>query len=441
MTMYAGDQNIFGALSVRGNLLTRDLKRGGSSEHVWAIVQSHEYDDNSAYQFGDQNIGLRVESLWKLGAASSVVTRIQGGAILFGTLDSALQPAGDLPSSWNLRPFDYTTGLDGRIEAEAHLGRFVGGATWRSSSMTSVNHNSLNGGSADHWVHQGRCPAYVGLGAAAGYRRGLPPLPAQQQLFDRSVRKRSGDRARDPTVRNVDHRARSRRSGPGVLLRVRDRLACLTSSPAPPRRRTPSAGSQCPILRRAPPPAPRSPSAEAPRGTECFRVRPREYAFRSWRMPPQIVHGFLVVASERAGGALGLVGTTPEQAKRVDPGSKGGVQGLAVHVLDPVVQQFVGFWPARGPREDRQVGKVLLDSLDQGQCPLVVVDGDDEQARSLRPRRLEQVLPRRVPVEYLRGRACAAAPPGPSRIPGRWADAVGAQEPTRRCCRSFRSPR
>jgi hypothetical protein len=168
MTMYAGDQNIFGALAVRGNLLTRDLKRGGSSDHVWAIVQSHEYDDNSAYQFGNQNVGLRVESLWKLGAGSSVVTRIQGGAILFGTLDSALQPAGETPAGWSLRPFDYTTGLDGRIEAEASVGRFRGGAAWRSSWMTSVNHNSVNGGSADHWVHQGRVSGQFSLAQQLG---------------------------------------------------------------------------------------------------------------------------------------------------------------------------------------------------------------------------------------------------------------------------------
>jgi len=168
MTMYAGDQNIFGALAVRGNLLTRDLKRGGSSEHVWAVVQSHEYDDNSAYQFGNQNIGLRLESLWGLGAGATVVTRVQGGAILFGTLDSALRSTGEIPSGWSLRPFDYTTGLDGRIEAEAHAGRFRGGAAWRSSWMSSVNHSSVNGGSASHWVHQGRLSGYVRIARQLG---------------------------------------------------------------------------------------------------------------------------------------------------------------------------------------------------------------------------------------------------------------------------------
>ena len=168
MTMYAGDQNIFGALAVRGNLLTRDLKRGGSSDHVWAIVQSHEYDDNSAYQFGNQNVGLRLESLWKLGANSSAVTRIQGGAVLFGTLDSALRPVAEPPIGWDLRPFDYTTGFDGRLEGEIEMGLLRGAAAWRSSWMTSVNHNSRNGGNAYHWVHQGRLSAQLRIGRALG---------------------------------------------------------------------------------------------------------------------------------------------------------------------------------------------------------------------------------------------------------------------------------
>ena len=34
--------------------------------------------------------------------------------------------------------------------------------------MTSVNHNSLNGGSADHWVHQGRLSANFRIGQSLG---------------------------------------------------------------------------------------------------------------------------------------------------------------------------------------------------------------------------------------------------------------------------------
>jgi hypothetical protein len=168
MTMYAGDQNIFGSLAIRGNLLTRDVKRGESSDHVWAVVQSYEYDDVTAYQFGNQNVGARLESRWNLGPNSSAVTRVQGGLILFGTLDSALRPAEEPPSGWNLRPFDYTSGFDGRIEGELTVGRLRFAAGWRSSWMASLNHNSVNGGSADHWVHQGRLAAHIDVGRLLG---------------------------------------------------------------------------------------------------------------------------------------------------------------------------------------------------------------------------------------------------------------------------------
>lgn len=188
MTMYAGDQNIFGGLAIRGNLLTRDLKRGGSSDHVWAVVQSYEYDDNSAYQFGNQNVGLRLESLWQLGGSANLATRVQGGAILFGTLDSALRTGGDVPPAWSLRPFDYTTGLDGRIAAELSAGPFLGSAAWRSSWMTSLNHSSINGGRASHWVHRGGVSGHVRvaqqLGLGGDFRVYIRDSSYSIDLFD-----------------------------------------------------------------------------------------------------------------------------------------------------------------------------------------------------------------------------------------------------------------
>ncbi|MDP2470360.1 MAG: DUF3943 domain-containing protein [Candidatus Palauibacterales bacterium] len=168
MSLYAGDQNVFGSLAVRGNLLTRDLSRSSSSAHVWSVVQTYEYDDNSAYQFGDQNVGLRLESLWGRAEGPTVSTRLQAGAILFGTLDSALRPVTDTPAGWDLRPFDYTTGLDGSFEIEAETGRLSGGVAWRSSWMQSLNHNSVNGGSARHWLHEGRVSAHVRLSPQLG---------------------------------------------------------------------------------------------------------------------------------------------------------------------------------------------------------------------------------------------------------------------------------
>ncbi len=165
MTMFSGDQNIFGSLAIRGNVLTRDVKRGESSDHVWAVVQSYEYEDVRASQYGNQNVGVRLESIWDLGSGASAATRIQGGVILFGTLDSALRPLGETPAGWSLRPFDYTSGLDGRIEGELQLGWLRAGAYWRSSWMTSLNDSSVNGGGAKHWLHLGRLTAHLDMGS------------------------------------------------------------------------------------------------------------------------------------------------------------------------------------------------------------------------------------------------------------------------------------
>jgi hypothetical protein len=99
-----------------------------------------------------------------------------------------LQPAGETPPGWSLRDFDYTAGLDGRIEAEARIGPLRGGAAWRSAWMTSLNHNSINGGSASHWVHQGRISGYVGLrqqlGIGADFRLYLRDSSFANDLFD-----------------------------------------------------------------------------------------------------------------------------------------------------------------------------------------------------------------------------------------------------------------
>jgi hypothetical protein len=174
LTMYGGDQNVIGSLAVRGNLLTRDWKRGGASDHVWAVVQSYEYDDTSAYQFGSQNVGMRLESLWPLGSTGDLTTRVQGGLILFGTLDSALRPATATPGGWDLRSFDYTTGLDGRVEAEARVGPARAIASWRASWMRSVNDSPTNGGGARHLIHMGKLTGGVrltpSLGVAADFR-------------------------------------------------------------------------------------------------------------------------------------------------------------------------------------------------------------------------------------------------------------------------------
>lgn len=154
--LYAQDLNGLGSLAIRGNLLTRDVSRGRRADHVWAVVQGFEFENTYADQFGAQTVGASFQSRWSLGRQVSLVTRVQSGAIVFGTLNSALTTVGEVPADWTLRRFDYGAGLDGRLEAEMSGGPTKVAATWRISWMPSANDAPTNGGGARHLVNQGR---------------------------------------------------------------------------------------------------------------------------------------------------------------------------------------------------------------------------------------------------------------------------------------------
>ena len=163
--MNFADRNLLGTLAIRGNLLTRDLKRGEGTEHVWAVVQGYEFDNTDAYQYGSQTVSARLESRWPIGASSELRTRLQGGVTILGTLDSEFEFQSRVPINGSLRTFEYGPGLDGRIEVEARAGNASISARWRTTFMSTINDTPVNGGDATHWLHFGKVSGNVPFGA------------------------------------------------------------------------------------------------------------------------------------------------------------------------------------------------------------------------------------------------------------------------------------
>jgi hypothetical protein len=163
--MNFADRNLLGTLAIRGNLLTRDLKRGEGTEHVWAVVQGYEFDNTDAYQYGSQTVSARLESRWPIGASSELRTRLQGGVTILGTLDSEFEFRSRVPINGSLRTFEYGPGLDGRIEVEARAGNASVSAFWRTTFMSTINDTPVNGGDATHWLHFGKVSGSVPFGA------------------------------------------------------------------------------------------------------------------------------------------------------------------------------------------------------------------------------------------------------------------------------------
>ncbi len=159
------DRNLLGGLAIRGNLLTRDIKRGDGAEHAWAVVQSYEFDNTNLYQYGSQTVSARLESRWPVSDNSEIRTRIQGGVTVLGTLDSEFEFDTRVPMVGSLRNFEYGPGLDGRVAIEARTGRARLTASWRTTYLGTVNDTPVNGGDAVHWLHFGNASGLIPIGS------------------------------------------------------------------------------------------------------------------------------------------------------------------------------------------------------------------------------------------------------------------------------------
>lgn len=164
LSLVTADRHVLEGLSIRGNLLNRDLRRGGRSDHVFGLVQEFEFDNTEAYQFANQNLGARLDSRWSLGNGGAVRTRLQGGWLVMGTLDASFAFVGPAPEPETLRYHDYGTGLDGYVAAEARVGGWEAAASWRVSWMGALNATERNGAGARHLIQQGAVRARVPLG-------------------------------------------------------------------------------------------------------------------------------------------------------------------------------------------------------------------------------------------------------------------------------------
>jgi hypothetical protein len=76
---------------VRGRLLSRPAREGRLQ---WTAVQSYQYNNNDAFQFGAQSFDVSAGTMRSVGARSSLWAIAWGGATILGAVDSA--PPGSL---------------------------------------------------------------------------------------------------------------------------------------------------------------------------------------------------------------------------------------------------------------------------------------------------------------------------------------------------------
>ncbi|MCL7937250.1 MAG: DUF3943 domain-containing protein [marine benthic group bacterium] len=165
-----GDKQTLGRLSVRGNLFTWDLKKGGDTQHVFAIEQEFQYMNNNAFEFGGQMFDASLHSRFGLSNDWSIRTQVNAIFALLSAVNSEWAfLANDIPNRERFREYDFGPGVGGRIGANlSHKGRQVLSAFYWYQWIDTQNGSNLNGSDAYHNVQLIGARGMVPIGSNFG---------------------------------------------------------------------------------------------------------------------------------------------------------------------------------------------------------------------------------------------------------------------------------
>ena len=149
-----GDKQALGRLSVRGNLFTWDLKKGGNTQHVFAIEQEFQYMNNNAFEFGGQMFDASLHSRFRLSDDWSVRTQLDViGALLSAVNSEWAFLANDIPNRERFREYDFGPGIGGRVGASlSRKGRPILSGFYWYQWIDTKNGSNFNGSNASHSV-------------------------------------------------------------------------------------------------------------------------------------------------------------------------------------------------------------------------------------------------------------------------------------------------
>jgi len=166
-------------VQIRGDLASWPLG-GPSADHVFALVQHFDYQNNTAYLFGGQSVAASLSSRFRTSNRAGVTTRLDGEVILLGAVNSEYSQLADVANPERLREYDYGPGLGTTARADLLIsGRPLLSAlyrfTWISVTNGSVYEKGSYGLDANHYLQSAGLRLDVpvkrqlGIGADAFY--------------------------------------------------------------------------------------------------------------------------------------------------------------------------------------------------------------------------------------------------------------------------------
>jgi hypothetical protein len=148
---FADDVDPAGLMTIRGDLLSKDLGAPGARNGAIALVQHFDYVNQRTFEFGAQSVALGLSRRLALSPSARVELHADLIGTVLGSINSRLEFVEPSESSKDLRRWEYGPGLGARAEALLLVGAHpVAQATYRYQWIHVANDTPENGGAADH---------------------------------------------------------------------------------------------------------------------------------------------------------------------------------------------------------------------------------------------------------------------------------------------------
>ena len=154
-----GDKRKIGRLMIQGNWLTVPVGESEQINHMLALTQHFQYDNNQAYEYGGQSFGPTLYSRWGTAGDFALESRVDILATLMGAVNSDASELADVADQERIREYDYGPGGGGQAMIAL---------TYRKAPLLTVNYKlhflyTLNGSvyhesddiglDSNHWLH------------------------------------------------------------------------------------------------------------------------------------------------------------------------------------------------------------------------------------------------------------------------------------------------
>ncbi len=150
------DKGRLGLMQGRANLYSFGQSGSDTSQHLFSVMQYHDYINNNAYEFGGESVGLAYLSNWIRSERTRLVAAIDVHAMLMGGINTKYAAFAEIPGvRERAREYDFGPGFGSWFNFYWLRDEFrVVDLGYRINWLHTLNGSNVGGQDTDHIVQQ-----------------------------------------------------------------------------------------------------------------------------------------------------------------------------------------------------------------------------------------------------------------------------------------------